>query len=51
VENAVSNAIGATDFNILPNLETVYRVNSQSFIRFSYDYNLNEFTVRYQTQF
>ncbi|TRU46297.1 MAG: hypothetical protein EWV49_17220 [Microcystis aeruginosa Ma_QC_Ch_20071001_S25] len=51
VENAVSNAIRATDFNILPNLETVYRVNSQSFIRFSYDYNLNEFTVRYQTQF
>jgi hypothetical protein len=51
VENAISNAIRATDFNILPNLETVYRVNSQSFVRFSYDYNFNEFTVRYETQF
>ncbi|MEG3437629.1 translocation/assembly module TamB domain-containing protein [Pannus brasiliensis CCIBt3594] len=51
VENAISNTLGATDFNILPNLETVYRVDKQSYVRFSYDYTYNQFTVRYETRF
>jgi hypothetical protein len=51
VENTLGNAIGATDFNILPNLESVYRVDKKAFVRFSYDYTYNEFTIRYETRF
>ncbi|PSF39026.1 hypothetical protein C7H19_02945 [Aphanothece hegewaldii CCALA 016] len=51
IENAVSNRIKATDFNILPYLQAVYRVGDESFVRFSYDYNFNEFSVRYETRF
>lgn len=51
IESAVSNRIKATDFNILPYLQAVYRVGDESFVRFSYDYNFNEFSVRYETRF
>jgi translocation and assembly module TamB len=51
VESTLGNAIGATDFNILPNLESVYRVDKKAFVRFSYDYTYNEFTIRYETRF
>lgn len=51
IESAVSNRINATDFNILPYLQAVYRVGDESFVRFSYDYNFNEFSVRYETRF
>jgi hypothetical protein len=51
VENTIGNAIGATDFNVLPNLESVYRVDKKAFVRFSYDYTYNEFTIRYETRF
>jgi hypothetical protein len=51
VENAIADTINAADFNILPNLQAVYRVSSEGFVRFSYDYNFNEVTVRYETRF
>ena len=51
IENGIADTINATDFNILPNLQAVYRVSSEGFVRLSYDYNFNEVTVRYETRF
>ncbi len=51
VESSISNVVGATDVNVLPYLEAVYRVDKTSFVRFSYDYNFNEVRLRYETRF
>ncbi len=51
IENAVSNALSMTEFRALPFLEAVYRVDQESFVRFSYDYNFDEVTVRYERRF
>ncbi len=51
LETTVSNAIGSTDFRVVPFLETIYEVEKQGYIRFSYDYSVNEVRVRYEKQF
>ena len=64
VETAIGNTISARDFRVVPFLEAIYSLNKQAeegsenlddpdptFLRFSYDYNQNEFRVRYERQF
>jgi translocation and assembly module TamB len=51
MESTISETIRSTDFRIFPFLETIYEVEDKGFIRFSYDYGLNEFRVRYEKQF
>jgi hypothetical protein len=63
IESAIGNTINATDFRVVPFLEGIYSLNQSpdgdenledpdpTFIRFSYDYNQNEFRVRYERQF
>ncbi|MGK7934065.1 MAG: translocation/assembly module TamB domain-containing protein [Microcystaceae cyanobacterium] len=63
IESAIGNTISARDFRIVPFLEAIYSLNDASlgsqdlnapdptFLRFSYDYNQNEFRVRYERQF
>ncbi|WP_044105515.1 translocation/assembly module TamB domain-containing protein [cyanobacterium endosymbiont of Epithemia turgida] len=51
MESTISETIRSTDFRIVPFLETIYEVEDKGFIKFSYDYGLNEFRVRYEKQF
>ncbi|YAI82863.1 MAG: translocation/assembly module TamB domain-containing protein [cyanobacterium endosymbiont of Rhopalodia sterrenbergii] len=51
MESTISETIRSTDFRIVPFLETIYKVEDKGFIKFSYDYGLNEFRVRYEKQF
>jgi hypothetical protein len=51
VENAVGNAVGASDLRLFPLIESNYRVGEDSFVGFSYDYSFNEFRVQYRTRF
>ncbi|MEA5508878.1 translocation/assembly module TamB [Crocosphaera sp. UHCC 0190] len=43
--------LGLTNLRLYPVLETVYELPQSSLIRFSYDYGLNEATIRYETNF
>ena len=43
--------LGLTNLRLFPVLETVYKLEDNSTIRFSYDYTLNEATVRYESKF
>ncbi|XTZ12922.1 MAG: translocation/assembly module TamB domain-containing protein, partial [cyanobacterium endosymbiont of Rhopalodia inflata] len=51
MESTISETIRSTDFRVVPFLETIYEVEDKGFIKFSYDYGLNEFRVRYEKQF
>ncbi len=51
VESTISEAIGSTDFRIVPYLETIYQVEKEGYIRVSYDYSFNEFRVQYEKRF
>lgn len=51
VETAISNTIYSTDFRIVPFLEAIYEVEKKGYVRFSYDYGVNEVRVRYEKQF
>lgn len=51
VETALSNSLNSTDFRIVPFLETIYKVEEQGYLRFTYDYSVSEFRVRYEKQF
>ncbi|MEA5533852.1 translocation/assembly module TamB domain-containing protein [Crocosphaera sp. XPORK-15E] len=43
--------LGLTNLRLYPVLETVYDLPENALIRFSYDYGLNEATIRYETKF
>ncbi|EAZ88025.1 translocation/assembly module TamB domain-containing protein, partial [Crocosphaera chwakensis] len=43
--------IGLTNLRLFPVLETVYKLEDDALIRFSYDYTLNEATIRYENKF
>ncbi|BFM41215.1 unknown protein [Synechocystis sp. LKSZ1] len=51
VETAISNTISSTDFRIAPFLEAIYEVEKKGYVRFTYDYGVNEVRVRYEKQF
>ncbi len=44
-------SIGLTNLRLSPVLETVYKLEDNAAIRFSYDYTLNEATIRYENKF
>ena len=44
-------SLGLTNLRLFPVLETVYQLENKSTIRFSYDYTLNEATIRYESKF
>ncbi len=44
-------SIGLPNLRLFPVLETVYKLEDNSTIRFSYDYTLNEATIRYESKF
>ncbi|MGK7955610.1 MAG: translocation/assembly module TamB domain-containing protein [Crocosphaera sp.] len=44
-------SLGLTNLRLFPVLETVYKLENNSNIRFSYDYTLNEATIRYENKF
>ncbi len=44
-------SLGLTNLRLFPVLETVYKLEDNSTIRFSYDYTLNEATIRYESKF
>lgn len=44
-------SIGLTNLRLFPVLETVYKLEDNAMIRFSYDYTLNEATIRYENKF
>ncbi len=44
-------SIGLTNLRLFPVLETVYKLEDNALIRFSYDYTLNEATIRYENKF
>ncbi|MGK7942492.1 MAG: translocation/assembly module TamB domain-containing protein [Crocosphaera sp.] len=45
------NNLGLTNLRVFPVLETVYKLEENSLIRFSYDYTLGEATIRYENKF
>ncbi|MEM8778270.1 MAG: translocation/assembly module TamB domain-containing protein, partial [Cyanobacteria bacterium P01_G01_bin.49] len=47
----VGKQLGLTNLRFFPVLETVYELEESGLIRFSYDYTLNEATIRYETKF
>ncbi|MGK7872710.1 MAG: translocation/assembly module TamB domain-containing protein [Xenococcaceae cyanobacterium] len=49
--NSMAQKIGLKNFRFFPVVETVYEVDNKSFVSISYDYNFNEFSVRYQMRF
>lgn len=51
VETALSNQLRTTDFRVVPFLEAIYTVEKNSYLRFSYDYSVNEVRLRYEKQF
>jgi translocation and assembly module TamB len=44
-------SLGLTNLRLFPVLETVYKLEDNAVIRFSYDYTLNEATIRYENKF
>ncbi|MDJ0658257.1 MAG: translocation/assembly module TamB domain-containing protein [Crocosphaera sp.] len=44
-------SLGLTNLRLFPVLETVYKLEDNARIRFSYDYTLNEATIRYENKF
>jgi hypothetical protein len=51
VETALSNQLRTTDFRVVPFLEAIYTVEKNGYLRFSYDYSVNEVRLRYEKQF
>ncbi len=51
VENAIGEKIKSTDFRVVPFLEAIYEVENKGYMRFTYDYNLSQFIIRYEKQF
>ncbi|MDJ0580340.1 translocation/assembly module TamB domain-containing protein [Crocosphaera sp.] len=47
----LGESLGLTNLRLFPVLETVYKLENKSTIRFSYDYTLNEATIRYESKF
>ena len=45
------DSLGLPNFRLFPVLETVYQLENKSTVRFSYDYTLNEATIRYESKF
>ncbi|MDJ0510713.1 MAG: translocation/assembly module TamB [Crocosphaera sp.] len=45
------NNLGLTNLRVFPVLETVYKLEENSLVRFSYDYTLGEATIRYENKF
>ena len=43
--------LGLPNLRLFPVVETVYELEDSKLIRFSYDYTLNEATIRYETRF
>ncbi|WP_198648499.1 translocation/assembly module TamB domain-containing protein [Cyanothece sp. BG0011] len=44
-------SIGLTNLRLFPVVETVYKLEDNALIRFSYDYTLDEATIRYENKF
>ncbi|MGP0128637.1 MAG: translocation/assembly module TamB domain-containing protein [cyanobacterium endosymbiont of Rhopalodia musculus] len=51
IESAISETTKSTDWRLLPFLETIYELEDKVFIKFYYDYILNEFRIRYEKRF
>ncbi|WP_267383561.1 translocation/assembly module TamB domain-containing protein [Cyanobacterium sp. uoEpiScrs1] len=51
MESVISEMIRSTDFRFVPFLETIYEVEDKGFVKFSYDYSINEFRIRYEKRF
>ncbi len=47
----LGESLGLTNLRLFPVIETVYQLENKSTIRFSYDYTLNEATIRYESKF
>ncbi|MGK7884228.1 MAG: translocation/assembly module TamB domain-containing protein [Crocosphaera sp.] len=47
----LGESLGLTNLRLFPVIETVYKLENKSTIRFSYDYTLNEATIRYESKF
>lgn len=42
---------GMVNFRVFPSLETIYQLEGDALIRFSYDYSFNEAIIRYENKF
>jgi len=49
--SGIGQKIGLQDLRLYPLVETNYRLNNTSSLRFTYDYYVDEFGVRYQIRF
>ena len=51
LESSVNEVINSADFRLVPFLETIYEVENKGYVRFSYDYALNGFRIKYEKRF
>ncbi|WP_227873508.1 translocation/assembly module TamB domain-containing protein, partial [Aphanothece sacrum] len=47
----IGDSIGLPNLSIYPVLQTVYELDNKALVRFSYNYSINEATIRYETKF
>jgi hypothetical protein len=49
--DGIGDSIGLANLSLYPVLQTVYELDKKGLVRFSYNYSLNEATIRYETKF